>query len=200
MIRQFIILGSLVFLTLCGQGQVNNEKSKKLITNFKKPKGISFKVNDVKMADSLLKINTAQLVFENKIGKEILFFPDEQANFGLVNCLNNGLIQTIQECYDNHRPLVLTPDIIWLAICQGISIHINEHYDALKNVMFTEDKPDKITVRNDSLEYSAKHWKNLIASFANETKKYTHDDFYSFLVSEFTTTTAIEKQLIKLLY
>ncbi len=193
MIRQFIILGSLVFLTLCGQGQVNNEKSKELITNFKKPKGISFKVNDVKMADSLLKINTAQLVFENKIGKEILFFPDEQANFGLVNCLNNGLIQTIQECYDNHRPLVLTPDIIWLAICQGISIHINEHYDALKNVMFTEDKPDKITVRNDSLEYSAKHWKNLIASFANETKKYTHDDFYSFLVSEFTTTTAIEK-------
>lgn len=183
MIRQFIILGALVFLTLCGHGQVNHEK----------PKGVSFKVNDVQIADSLLKVNPAKQVFENKIGKEILFFPVEQADYGLVNCSNNGLIQTIQECYDNHRPLVLTPDIIWLAICQGVSIHINEHYDTLKNVIFTENKPDEIVVREDSLEYAAQHWKNLIAALADETRKYTRDDFYSFLVSEFSTTTAVEK-------
>jgi hypothetical protein len=43
------------------------------------------------------------------------------------------------------------------------------------------------------LEYSAKHWKSLIESFSIETRKYTNDDFYSFFVSDFSTTSAIEK-------
>jgi len=198
MIRQILFFAILIFVAACGQNQITNEKSTTLITDFEKPEGVSFKVNDVEIADSLLKTDPAKLVFESKIGKEILFFPEEHTNFGLVSCPNNGLIQTIQECYDNHRPLVLTPDIIWLAICQGVSIHINEHYDSLKEIIFIEDKPDKIAIRNDSLEYSAKHWKNLIESFANETKKYTNDDFYSFFVSEFTTTTTINKTVYQI--
>lgn len=193
MIRQILFFAILTFVASCGQKQVQNLNSTALITEFEKPKGVSFNVNDVEIADSLLKMDTAKLVFENKIGKVVLFFPVEHTNFALVSCPNNGLIQTIQECYDNHRPLVLTPDIIWLAICQGVSIHINEHYDSLKNIIFIKNKPDKIAIRNDSLEYSAKHWKSLIESFVNETKKYAKDDFYSFFVSEFTTTTAIDK-------
>lgn len=191
MIKHILILAISILLIACGKKQTNVTKD--LITDFEKPQGVSFNVNDVDIADSLLKTDTAKLVFENKIGKEILFFPEEQYNFGLISSPNNGLIQTLQECYDNHRPLVLTPDIIWLAICQGVSIHINEHYDSLKNIVFTTNKPDRISVRNDSLEYSAKHWKNLIDAFANETRKYTTDDFYSFFVSDFTTTTEIDK-------
>jgi hypothetical protein len=149
-------------------------------------------VSDVEPAHSLLKTYPAELIFENKIGKKILFFPENQANESLVNCPNNGLIQTIQECYDQHRPLILTPDVIWLAICQGISIHINQNYDSFKNTLFDENKPEQIIVRNDSLEYASKHWGELIQSFSDETKKYTKSDFYSFFVSEFSTTTAIE--------
>lgn len=36
-------------------------------------------------------------------------------------------------------------------------------------------------------------WYSLIDGFAAETKKYTNGDFYSFFVSEFSTTTAIDK-------
>ncbi len=193
MIRQILILTTLIFVTSCKQKQPDTSNSIKVITDFEKPTGVSFKVNDVEIANSLLNTDSAKLVFEDKIGKEILFFPGEHSNLGLVSCPNNGLVQTIQECYDNHRPLVLSPDIIWLAICQGVSIHINEHYDSLKNIIFIENKPDKIAIRNDSLEYSAKHWKNLIASFANETRKYTNEDFYSFFVSEYSTTSSIDR-------
>jgi hypothetical protein len=159
----------------------------------KKPAGVCFKVHDVVAADSSLKVYPVKMIIGNKIGKEILFFPDEQNNFKMAVCPNNGLIQTVQECYDNHRPLVLSPDIIWLAICQGTAIHINEKYDSLKNVIFVENKPDKLIIRNDSLEYSAKHWKDLIESLSGETRKYTRADYYSFFVSEFSTTTQIEK-------
>lgn len=187
------ILLTLILMSSCGHKQDKIKSTTLLTTDFKKPKGVSFNVNDVEIADSMLNVDTAKHVFESKIGKKILFFPEEQANFGLVYCPNNGLIQTIQECYDNHRPLILTPDIIWLAICQGVSIHINENYDSLKNTIFIGNKPDKIIIRNDSLEYSAKHWKSLIESLSTETRKYTNDDFYSFFVSEFSTTSVIEK-------
>jgi len=193
MIRKFLMFGIIILISSCGTKSEKRQDRMLLNTEFEKPEGISFKVDEVELADSLLKVDSIKNVFENKVGKKIIFFPEEQSDHKTVPCANNGLIQTLQECYDNHRPLVLTPDVIWLTICQGVSIHLNEHYDSLKNVIFTDNKPNEIVVRNDSLEYSANHWKHLIGSFSNETKKYTKKDFYSFFVSEFTTTSSIDK-------
>jgi len=189
----FLLTISFSLIFSCGQNQTGPGKSTEIPPEFKKPDGVSFVVDEVEIADSLLKTDPAGTIFENKIGKTLLFMPEEQAGFEYVYTPNNGLIQTVQECYDNHRPLILTPDVIWLAICQGVSIHINEHYDSLKNIIFTGSKPNAILIRNDSLEYGGKHWKNLISSFSDKTREYTRDDFYSFFVSDFSTTTAIEK-------
>ena len=195
--KQFFILLTLVVLISCNNRNVKNSNnpsdSLALFVDYAKPDGKIFKVDNVELADSLLNIDTAKNVFENKIGKKIMFYPEEYKNFGLVNCYNNGLIQTIQECYNNHRPLILTPDAIWLAICQGVSIHINEKIDSLKSLIFIKNKPNKIEIRNDDLEYNANAWKSLISSFTDETKKYTKDDYYSFFVSQFTTTTEVDK-------
>ena len=162
-----------------------------LITEFKKPVGKCFPVAEVKMADSLLFTNPATDIFENKLDKKIMYCPDEFRPLPLVSCPGNGLIQTIQQCYDNHRPLLLSPDIIWLAICQAVSIHINQHFDSLENIIFIKDKPSQIIIRNDSLELDSRQWKRLIASFSSTTTQYTQGDFYSFFVPQFTTTTPI---------
>lgn len=158
-----------------------------------KPEGITYSVSDVRVATSEIATYDIKDVLEVKIGKVVRFFPEELNNIKIAPCINNGLIDLIQECYDNHRPLILTPDAIWITICQGVSIHVNEHYDELKNVLFIEGKPNQLRVRNDSLEYGAKHWKDLIASFSQLTKQYTKQDYYSFFVSEFSTTTEIHK-------
>jgi len=192
--KKVLLISFFAVLTLsCNQNKGNEQEASSTVVSFIKPQGILFSVDDVEPADSLLLTDSTKKVIENKIGKEIMFMPEEQLNSLIVPCGNNGLIQTLQECYDNHRPLVLTPDIIWLAICQGVSLHINENYDSLKNVIFTENKPDNIRVRNDKLEYSSIHWKDLIDSIANRTKKYTKKDYFSFFVSDFSTTTQVEK-------
>ena len=192
MSRKIMFLTLLALLVISGYSQ-NNVGASLLKTDFVKPEGITFKVHDVEMADSALMVENSTLVFENRIEKKILFLPEEHAGMGVVSCANNGLIQTVQECYDNHRPLILTPDVIWLAICQGVSIHINEHYDSLKNKLFTANKPDEIMIRNDSLGEAAKYWAQLIDAFSSETQLYTKNDFYSFFVSDFSTTTDIER-------
>jgi len=158
-----------------------------------KQDGITFKVDDVLVAKSLLNESQAKDIIEYKIGKQTLFIPDEHQDLELVIRPGNALITTLQECYNSHRPLVLSPDAIWLAICQGTAIHINRKIDSLQPIIFSEDKPKELIVRNDSLEFGGKHWKSLIDYLSIETQKYTKQDFYSFFVPQFTTTSAIEK-------
>lgn len=166
--------------------------------DYPKPEGFKFDVDDVELAKTLLEEDLAEKIFEEKIDKKILFYPKEFKKYQLVSTYNNGLIQTIHNCYSTHRPLILTPDVIWLAICQGVSIHVNEKMDSLKHVIFIKNKPSKLVVRNDSLEYNDDAWKSLISSIANQTKTYTKDDFYSFFVSQFTTTTEVHKTVYQI--
>ncbi len=168
-----------------------------IISLMTKPDGVSFDVNDVPIAPSLLKVYQAKEVFESKVGKKILFFPEEHKPLSLVTTPNNAFIQTIQECYDEHRPLVLSPDIIWLAISQGVAMHINQHYSELKNRIFIKNKPEELIIRNDSLEYASKHWKQLISDLSEQTKPYTKQDYYHFFVGDYSTTGPIEQTVYK---
>ena len=106
------------------------------------------------MADSRLDEMNAQDAFEKQLGKEIAFFPDALKGTKVAAGWGNCLVSTIHTSFDEHRPLSLSPDVIWLAICQGISIHINQHFEALKPQIFKLDKPHKIVVRNDNLSVS----------------------------------------------
>jgi hypothetical protein len=201
--KQLFLLFAFLLLISC-----NHNADKKTVivkkevlatrADYPKPKGLMFKVDDVELAKTLMEEDSAEKIFEEKIGKKILFYPKEFKKYRLVHTYNNGLIQTIHNSYSSHRPLILTPDVIWLAICQGVSIHINEKMNSLKHVIFIKNKPNKIEVRNDSLEYNDDAWKALISSIANQTKKFTKDDFYSFFVSQFTTTTEVIKTVYQI--
>jgi len=157
------------------------------------PHNLKFNVSPVEIAKEFLVADSSFKIFEDKLGKELLFVPNEHSNLQLVKAYNNVFIQTLELCYDQHRPLILTPDAIWLVISQGASIHINENYKKLEKDIFKKNKPKELLIRNDSLEYGSKHWENLISSLANETSKYTKESYYSFFVPQFSTTTQVIK-------
>ena len=161
---------------------------------FDKPEGLAFDVSDVKISSKPMADTDALLVFENRIEKEIYTCPEEFENTLLVPVYNNALIEAIQNSFAQHRPLVLSPDIIWLSICQGFSIHVNEKFDSLKKQLFTSDKKKELLVRNDALVTGkAAAWKELIHSLSAEIQKNTKKDAYSMVVQQFSTTTDIEK-------
>src|SRR4029077_9217453 len=45
----------------------------------------------------------------------------------------HGLVNAVHLAFSEHRPLVLTPDIIWLTLAQGFAHHINIHAEALRS-------------------------------------------------------------------
>ncbi len=156
------------------------------------PEEIQFNVADVPIAKELLNTHPSKQLFENKLGKKIMFIPTKHANLQLVNTHYNGLIHTLQYCYDQHRPLVLSPDVIWLAIIQSVSIHVNKNFTKLEKKLFKENKPKTLIARNDSLSFATEHWEDLINQLAQQTKSYTNEDYYSFFVPQFSTTTKIQ--------
>ncbi|TSE04121.1 DUF4419 domain-containing protein [Aquimarina algiphila] len=151
-----------------------------------------FKVANVKMATNLLSTVNCKVAVQKAIGKEVYFLPEESEKKELVYSGNNIFLETVQLAYDSHRPLVLSPDIIWLAIAQGFSCHVNENFKTLEDKIFVTDKPDKIKCREDSLSKGAKHWGKLVSSLSNETKKYTQKNLYKAMVPNFSTTTSLE--------
>lgn len=165
------------------------------------PLGQRFDVDPVEKATVRLNEMSAKSAFENRLQKQIQFFPDELENQQVVPGWGNCFVSAIHTSFDEHRPLSLTPDAIWLTICQGVSIHINQNFEKLESFIFKAEKPDGFHVRNDGLSAKSgseftgssrdEHWADLLHAFSDSTTKYVNDDYYAFFVPEFSTSTNI---------
>ncbi|MFT5818903.1 MAG: hypothetical protein ACI8ZM_000124 [Crocinitomix sp.] len=153
--------------------------------------GITFAVDSVEIASERLSTDSAKVVISQQLRREISYMPQAHLEKMIAPIRGNGLISTVHECYDNHRPLILSPDAIWLAICQGVAIHIKENFDSLDHVIFKENHPDQLVARNDSLENDAEQWNNLIADLSDQTIEYSKQEIYDFFVPQFSTTDTI---------
>ncbi len=204
MIRLLIYLSTLlIFFYSCSDKSIdNNYSNKKSIeadSAYKKQffveepdtlEGIKFSVDDVKKNLFLLETFSGDDVFANFLGRDVSFSPTTtDTSLRLVPLNGSGLISTVNICYGQHRPLVLSPDIIWMTIAQGVTTHINHSFKDLESKIFKKNKPNVIRVRNDSLEYGARHWIELVSEFTDSVKVYTKQGINQFLAPTFTTTT-----------
>ena len=154
---------------------------------------VSFKSANVTIAKSLLPDTNYRLVLEEKTGKYVFLYDSLKSDEKLVPTSMHAFVNTVYKAYADHRPLKLSPDMIWLLIAQGISIHVNENHANLKNVLFKNNEPIEIYVRNDSLVYKTpQSWKKLVDQFNEKINGFTKANVHSLLVPSFSTTTQNE--------
>lgn len=85
-------------------------------------RGITFQVDDVVPAATPLRC----IPVKTKLGR----LSGEMVIHGSIDgdVINghsvHSLLETIHSSYVDHRPLILTPDHIWLTLCQGLAHHI----------------------------------------------------------------------------
>jgi len=157
---------------------------------FSQHEGFTFEVDDVKPAKSKLNEVTFDVFAENHFKQQVYSFPEEMKNKNIVANRGNGFLNTVRFAYDDHRPLELSPDVVWLLLCQNFGDHVSANKDSLEFLLLKEDHPKVITVRNDNLTYSNdKEWSHLMASFSDEIEAYSKESFKNLLVQEFSTTT-----------
>jgi hypothetical protein len=61
----------------------------------------------------------------------------------------NGLLAAVHTAYADHRPLVISPDVIWLAIAQGFAQHVGLHAERLRSKFVRHAGKVTIEIRRD---------------------------------------------------
>jgi Domain of unknown function (DUF4419) len=107
---------------------------------------------------------------------------------------HHPLMAALQLAYAQHRSLSLSPDMLWLLICQGVAHHINAHAERLRSRLVRHEGRLALTVRRDDfVPGSADNpWPEVFAAFSAQIRAHfglTHERF----AAEFSTTGPTEK-------
>lgn len=153
------------------------------------PIGIRIHSSDVIPSKSAFPMLSSHQAIEFKVGRKPTWYSSQEAD-SLILSPGNGLIDAIHLAYERHHSLVLSPDAIWFAISQAISIHVNQHFEELHSVLLTNREKPTLSVRNDSLAQNPELWGVVAEELALETQKWTKKKYYALFVPHFSTTTS----------
>lgn len=97
--------------------------------------------------------------------------------------------------YAQHRPLVISPDMIWLMITQGFAKHINAHAEKFRHHFVEHDRTHNIAISGDHLNLSlySPDWEKIFPVFSDSIKTYIGEELHQVLTADFSTTGASEK-------
>ncbi len=107
----------------------------------------------------------------------------------------HSFIHGMYQAYSEHRPFVLSPDMIWLLICQGFSHHVNFNHQTKKEVFPHLQKKQKLIVEKDkkALKNPHKMWEEVPTEFTQQIMEYVGFELIDTLRANFSTTGMAER-------
>jgi hypothetical protein len=100
----------------------------------------------------------------------------------------------VHAAFDQHRPLELSPDAVWLCIAQGFATHVQQNAERLRSKMVAHQGRETIEVRRDDfVPGSAQNaWPEVFAAFSERVGART-GELRDIVVCDFTTTDAASR-------
>lgn len=153
---------------------------------------ICFRVDPVTPCQERLPLTNARKLFEDKMGRPLeAFTPEASADVVAAGgATDHSLVSTVYLAFSEHRPLVLTPDIVWLTLAQGFAQHINNHAEALRSTIVSHK--GKVTLKAMALELStSQNWADVIQQWSDKIQTQIPTDLSQLMICDFSTTTPI---------
>lgn len=159
------------------------------------PSVTKFAVNAVQPNDERRELRPARDVLQKLIGQEI-----EACCIGggdqLVRPLGfHALMEAAHVAFSSHYGLVLSPDVVWVTIAQGFAKLVNAKPEQFRDRFVTHQGKATIKIRRDQFVKGDPNndWAGCYDEFAEEIGKHVGTDTQRQLVSDFTTTGALER-------
>jgi hypothetical protein len=161
--------------------------------------GITFAVDKVERVEKVFPIISLLENLEIRGGAPVLVLPDKTsqavAPHGYLTTKTdsdrhlylNPLVEAVHLAFSYHRPLVLTPDGVWLTVVQGFGHHVHKHAEALRDRIVRHEGTKVLSVETESLE--PKVWPELISQFSAQIRDNSDPVLYETLLCDFSTTT-----------
>ncbi len=163
---------------------------------------ITFKVCDVEENNS--RINTMPYFsalelrikdFENKI-ESYNIEGDKQE---MISCNYHPFMEALYFSFAEHRNITISPDMIWLLICQGFAKHVDMNAEELRYKFVShEGKVDIVITRNSFTKGKQNPWENTFPEFCDSIENYVGEELTNLVIADFSTTGAAETAAFQL--
>ena len=162
--------------------------------------GITFSVEKVTPPDEPLFVMSGRAVAEHWTEEEGKSTDPESViatsfdRDSLVEMGRNPLFSMITEAYATHRPITLTPDVVWMAISQALSHQIYMHADQYRDQLVDHQgvKQLILNVTEDPFRPGF-NWGLLMQRFSDEIAQNTKSDIARTIEADFSTTRNVER-------
>jgi len=168
--------------------------------------GITIEIEELEPPKTLLTTTQDSLLFRNLFlieARKISGVPlpivekDQQAIVArsvlpeqLVSYDYHSFFNGVYRAYADHRPLVISPDMIWLLIAQGFSQHINSDPEKYRKYFVQHDGKLTLLVQNNALHLDDPHspWEEVFPEFSTQIAAHTGQELINTLTAGFSTT------------
>ncbi len=153
----------------------------------KAPGSVTFKVEDVMVAEKILPVTNG---FE--LGRKLAGGPYLDCSFknkSLVDGGDNPFFSMVCLAYAEHRPIVLSPDIMWILICNGFSQHVNREPERFRDYLVSHEGKMRLEITT----YPETTTAQKVEMFAGLIGENTKGDLDELLTCNFSTTGVVER-------
>jgi hypothetical protein len=155
---------------------------------------VQFPIDDVKPSAERLPEIAALQALERTVRDRILTCSQPHQNV-VSDADFHPLIAAAALAYRSHYPLVLTPDVLWLTILQGVAQHISNHAEALRSRLVQHQTKIELFVDTalDALPQDSPQMLAVAKEFVALIAKHVQPDKRFLLEAHFSTTGEIER-------
>ncbi|MDR0901905.1 MAG: DUF4419 domain-containing protein [Opitutaceae bacterium] len=131
----------------------------------------------------------------DKIDYHYNIIAQSKADGELVNFNYNSFFNGMYKAYADHRPFVLSPDMIWLLISQGFARHAGANPEKLRDrlVGFSGKLSLVVNAGKVTLDDPNSPWEEIFPEFTRRIAEHTGDNLIKTLTADFSTTTPVER-------
>jgi hypothetical protein len=105
------------------------------------------------------------------------------------------VMAAVDLAFNEHRPLVLSPDMLWLLIAQGFANHVNVHAEELRPRLLKHTGKTVVEVRRDDFIKGSPEnpWPEVFDQFAHQIREHIGAEAHDLLLPAFSTTGLVER-------
>jgi hypothetical protein len=148
----------------------------------------TYQIEQLTKPEKLLPTVSSDKLFNN-IDKD---FVKLSVSNNLVDLGTHPVIVGYLRAYQNHYPITISPDIMWLMISKGFSNHVNNSPEELRSQIVSFKGKKTLTVVREMIELGDMkgfNWESIFPEFAEQISGFTGKALVNNLTADFTTTT-----------
>jgi hypothetical protein len=140
-------------------------------------------------------IETHLAVELKKCGGRILKTTKSSEHY-IHSRFSNGFVGACITAYNNHHPLQISPDEVWVTITSSLSRYITQNAEKMRDLFVSHQGKIELTSFGGGNIHSA-DYDNLIGQLSDQIDKHTKGDIRSWIECSFSTTTPHSKVVSK---